>query len=236
MPRSLALPLALCTTLMAFGQRNIIGEYSTVIKYTWGSGLELSLKADSTFEMAMYELVSEQPVLQRPVTGTWTTTDSTRNLVLRQSTSGSAVLVYKYPFIEHDRMLSMSYTDSTQTDTAVRAQALHYYPMVLYKLKGYYPDGKLECELPRTTGENADDCPPSGIWKYYYANGVLEQETDYTRNPVFVTAKGYHENGVLKAEMSWKEDLRDGEWKEYDESGKLTRTLVYKKDELKKER
>lgn len=226
--------LILCAPLMLTAQRNIIGEYSTVHKYSWGSGLELTLRADSTFGMSNHELVGDGTAPFRTVTGTWTTLDSTRTLVLNQSVDSNATLTYEFPFIDHHRMLAMLHRDSAQADSALASHALEFYPMVLYKVKGYYPDGTVECELPRTIGENPDYCPPTGTWKFYFTDGVLEQEVDHTGAKGRIISREYHKNGVLKAERSWQEDLQDGTWKYYDETGKLIMTEVYKKGQLKK--
>ncbi|HCS20811.1 MAG TPA: hypothetical protein DIW47_09670 [Bacteroidetes bacterium] len=231
------LTIILSLTRFAYGQRNIIGEYSTILKYTWGSGLELTLNADSSFIMTNYGLTSDGPVVFQVAKGHWTTMDSTKRLILHQVVNDTLKLAYDFPFIDHNRMYSMNCKDTSLPQNLLDSFALKFYPMVLYKLKGYYPSGQLESDLPRTTSDNPDDCPPTGIWKYYYQNGNLEEEidfTDYINYQGQVTKKEYFESGKIRSELHWKDGLKDGEWKEYDESGKLIKTLIYKRDKLKK--
>lgn len=223
----------------SYAQRNIIGEYSTIHKFSWGSGLELTLRADSTFTMSNYEMREDKYVLSKTVQGRWTTRDSVRRLVLRQIIDDSLQLKYEFPFVDPDRMLGMTCKDSLKTKEIIAKYAIDFYPMVLYKVKGYYPSGQLECELPRTTSSNIDNCPPSGYWKYYFENGNTKGEFDFTKyrdEKGIVIRKEYYENGKLKSEQQWKDNLKDGIWKEYDESGKLIKTQVYKNDKPKSEK
>ncbi len=230
--------LILIFTLLAaatYGQRNIIGEYSTIhMDSTWG-GLDVILKADSTYEMTYF--VMQTPNRNQPITkltGKWRTEDSTRTLILEQKINDSLTLNHTFPFIDHLRIWEIN-KDDEKTKAIRNDHSPKYYPMVLYKLKGYYPDGTLEADLPRTTGSNVDDCPPTGIWKYYYPDKTVEEELDFTDSKGLVTRKMYYENGNVKSEQQWRDNLKDGEWKQYDETGKLTKTLLYKKDKLKKE-
>ncbi|MDP2386379.1 MAG: hypothetical protein Q8M29_08400 [Bacteroidota bacterium] len=237
--RTTFLTVILLLMQLTYGQRNIIGEYSTIHKFSWGSGLELFLKADSTFAMTNYELKSEKPVVSKTVNGRWTTTDSARRLVLYQIINDTLQLIYNFPFTDNDRMLAMTCKDSTKSQSVIDSFALEFYPMVFYKVKGYYPSGQLESDLPRTTSDNIDHCPPTGFWKYYYPTGNLKGEfdfTDYENDKGVVTRKEYYENGKTKSEQQWKDGLKDGRWKEYDDTGNLKKTQFYNKDKLKGEK
>jgi hypothetical protein len=219
-----------------FGQRNVIGEYSTIHKYYLGSGLELTLNFDSTFTMSNYELKSDTPMIFKTVIGHWTTKDSTKWLLLHQIINDTLQLLYEFPFIASDKLLSMTCKDSSKTKSTIDAYALSYYPMVFYKVKGFYPSKQLESVLPRTTSDNFDDCPPTGIWKFYYQNGILKEEIDFTdfkNEKGAVIKKEYFESGKIKSIKQWNDGLKEGDWNEYDESGNITKSLIYKKDKLK---
>ncbi len=70
----------------------------------------------------------------------------------------------------------------------------------------------------------------SGIWKYYYEDGVLQFEGNFEQGLAEGKHKYYYPNGILKEERFYVRGVREKNWKKYDEQGNLEMTITYKSD------
>ncbi|WP_299683181.1 hypothetical protein [uncultured Dokdonia sp.] len=68
-----------------------------------------------------------------------------------------------------------------------------------------------------------------GLFKEYYANGVLAQEMTFKNGVKQGAEKTYHANGKLASEATSKDGEYEGIYKTYHTSGKLKSTGIYKK-------
>lgn len=90
---------------------------------------------------------------------------------------------------------------------AKKADAEFYRPIplkklgVLYEVRDYYINGKLQMEGYYT---NAKDEKFEGITKWYYENGQLSQEKKYNNNVLNGEALSYTKEGYLRAKGTYK--------------------------------
>lgn len=80
--------------------------------------------------------------------------------------------------------------------------------------------GPLDC---RIIGGPCVECVGSimykdGLWKYYYSNGKLKMEGEYS-------------DGIYETGLSYN-GQRNGVWKVYDKNGGLSNELMYKNEEI----
>jgi hypothetical protein len=78
------------------------------------------------------------------------------------------------------------------------------------------------------TCKDIDGKPITGLVKWYYKSGKIEQETPYTNGNIDGIVKLYYENGKIKVEIPFKKSNLEGLAKLYDESGKLQSEMPYK--------
>jgi len=71
----------------------------------------------------------------------------------------------------------------------------------------------------------------SGIWKYYYDDGVLQFVGEFNQDMAEGKHKYYYPNGVLKEERYYHRGIREKNWKKFDEQGNLELTITYKNDQ-----
>jgi len=67
-----------------------------------------------------------------------------------------------------------------------------------------------------------------GIWKYYYNNGKLKYEGNYSQGNPDRRHKYYYPSGALKEEQYYQLGIREKNWKKYDEEGNLVMTITYR--------
>lgn len=91
--------------------------------------------------------------------------------------------------------------------------------------KTYYPDGKL-----RSITELNKDGLPDGWQSFYYPNGQLKEETNFTNGNENGKSIGYFEDGSIMYESFFKEGLLQGTLKLYHRNGKLESEQFYKKN------
>jgi antitoxin component YwqK of YwqJK toxin-antitoxin module len=91
--------------------------------------------------------------------------------------------------------------------------------------KWYYPDGILQQEDPFTINGKAN-----GLLKGYDGNGCLETEIPYKDNRANGIGKDYYENGKLLKETPYLNDSANGTGKEYYEDGKLKSEITFVND------
>lgn len=90
------------------------------------------------------------------------------------------------------------------------------------KLPSYPADAKVEEGV-------YTDSKKSGVWKMFYASGVLKSEITYTNNRPSGYAKMYYENGKLQEEGIWENNRWVGEYKSYYENGQTFYDFKYNK-------
>lgn len=66
-----------------------------------------------------------------------------------------------------------------------------------------------------------------GTCRYYYRNGQLFAEGNYTSGFKNGTFKCYHPNGKLGARQSYEWGMATGHWQSWDEQGRLTKSFHY---------
>ncbi len=88
------------------------------------------------------------------------------------------------------------------------------------KLPNYPADSKVE------EGKFTDS-KKIGVWKTYYASGVLKSEITYTNNRPSGYAKMYYENGKLQEEGNWENNRWTGNYKSYYENGQVFYDFKY---------
>jgi antitoxin component YwqK of YwqJK toxin-antitoxin module len=88
-----------------------------------------------------------------------------------------------------------------------------------YKVNDHTEEGKYQTGLK------------SGIWKYYYDDGVLQFEGEFSQDLPEGKHKFYDPNGVLREERYYIRGIREKNWKKYDELGNLVLTVTYKDDQ-----
>ena len=67
-----------------------------------------------------------------------------------------------------------------------------------------------------------------GIWKYYYNDGKVKYEGNYSQGNPDKKHKYYFPSGVLKEEQYYELGIREKNWKKYDELGNLVMTITYR--------
>lgn len=107
-----------------------------------------------------------------------------------------------------------------------------YYRLITYR--DGKPDGSLVREYTsedklvfegKIIGINADLY--DGICKWYYANGILEQEWTYDQGNAEGMYRSYYENGTLKREGNYKNNKAEGLHKWFGETGILQEEWNY---------
>jgi antitoxin component YwqK of YwqJK toxin-antitoxin module len=69
-----------------------------------------------------------------------------------------------------------------------------------------------------------------GVWKYYYANGQLERESNFTKGKQNGLSTEYYKNGKIKAEASYTNGTITGYYKYYYINGQLKVSGYYNED------
>ncbi|MFN3695136.1 MAG: toxin-antitoxin system YwqK family antitoxin, partial [Ignavibacterium sp.] len=77
----------------------------------------------------------------------------------------------------------------------------------------YYPDGKIESIIHTYTGSR------EGLAKYFYENGNLKEERNYSKDKVSGVVKIYYPNGNLKEMFNIENGRREGPASYFDSSG-----------------
>lgn len=92
----------------------------------------------------------------------------------------------------------------------------------------YYPNGNIQAK------EFFINNKKSGIWEFYYENGILKSTVSFSFNSQLEEAvvKNYDEKGVLISSGTMLEGEMVSLWKYYDENGKLSYSYDYTNDEI----
>ncbi len=77
----------------------------------------------------------------------------------------------------------------------------------------YYPDGKIESVIHTYNGSR------EGLAKYFYENGNLKEERNYSKDKVTGVVKIYYPNGNLKEMFNIENGRREGPASYFDSSG-----------------
>lgn len=88
--------------------------------------------------------------------------------------------------------------------------------------KEYYPNGRLETEIPYKDGRR------NGIAKEYYPNGKLQWEATFVSDKINGSEKVYYESGKLQWETPFVDGKINGIAKVYYESGELKGEIHFK--------
>jgi antitoxin component YwqK of YwqJK toxin-antitoxin module len=66
-----------------------------------------------------------------------------------------------------------------------------------------------------------------GRWTYWYENGKLWSDGQFTNGKADGKRTTYFENGKVRYEGFYKEDMRVGQWRFFDENGRLLQEVDY---------
>ncbi len=69
---------------------------------------------------------------------------------------------------------------------------------------------------------------PNGYNKFFYENGKISSEGNFTNGKPTGLWKSYYPSGILKTEGTRKNDKLDSLWKFYDETGNITQAINYR--------
>lgn len=70
-----------------------------------------------------------------------------------------------------------------------------------------------------------------GVWKFFYDNGAVAYEQNYTKGSREGIMKYYYKNGKLKYELNYKDNMREGFYRSYFINGNIQTEGYYKNDE-----
>ena len=90
------------------------------------------------------------------------------------------------------------------------------------KHESFFPSGKI-----KTTGYYSKDSKQTGIWKYYYENGILAEERLYENGELNGLNTNYFENGKIKEKTSFINNKVEGIREYYHPNGKLLGKETY---------
>ncbi len=79
---------------------------------------------------------------------------------------------------------------------------------------------------------NKENGKKEGLWKKYFEDGKLLNESHYKHGKLDGTSKTYYENGELYGEDNYKNGIKNGICTRYSSTGKLTIEAIYKEGEI----
>jgi antitoxin component YwqK of YwqJK toxin-antitoxin module len=102
--------------------------------------------------------------------------------------------------------------------------------------QGEYINGEREGEWIYRVGDHEERGSfviglREGVWKYFYNDGSLKYEGNYSQGNPDKRHKYYYPNGALKEEQYYQMGIREKTWKKYDIEGNLLMTIAYKQNE-----
>lgn len=110
-------------------------------------------------------------------------------------------------------------------NSTVKEKATYYRPKPKVQENGfwivdYYVNGTKQME-----GFSLNDNPNNekfhGLVKYYFKNGVIEQEINFKEGEIDGVRKVYFESGKLKTVTDYLKGIKEGKYFEYYETGEL---------------
>ncbi len=90
----------------------------------------------------------------------------------------------------------------------------------------FFPEGMKETEGELVNGKR------DGVWKTYYRNGNVDEETTYQDGKLNGPVKSYYKNGNLFAEYTLRDDAFDGFYKSYQKNGNVYSMGWYQVDQF----
>ena len=110
---------------------------------------------------------------------------------------------------------------------------IEYDPAGNILTRGLYLSGERDGEWIYQVGDHQEKGSyviglREGTWRYYYNDGNLKYEGDYSQGNPDKRHKYYYPSGVLKEEQYYELGIREKNWKKYDEEGNLVMTITYR--------
>jgi antitoxin component YwqK of YwqJK toxin-antitoxin module len=67
-----------------------------------------------------------------------------------------------------------------------------------------------------------------GLWRYFYSDGKIESQGNFSNDRPHGKWKWFHESGKIRTLGYYVNGREEGSWKSYDENGVLTSVTIYR--------